>query len=188
MPEVRKFWGKHFLYYRSDIRKIWHFWIPNNCHCVHSVEKTFKSVKNITEEKSYPCNRPWRPLALWDVEAPTFSRHSAHRWRWGCQPYAPAALCPQEDSWHLFLLEAESTPGHSAAGMIRSIEKSNDLIGNLTRDLPTCSIVIQTTTLPRGPPWSSMRWYNGRIYKTTLEESTCYENWNDFHERRYYTD
>jgi hypothetical protein len=29
-----------------------------------------------------------------------FSRQSAHRWRYGCQPYAPAAL-----------LEAESTPG-----------------------------------------------------------------------------
>jgi hypothetical protein len=26
---------------------------------------------------SYPCNRMWRP-----VEAPTFSRQSAHRWRW----------------------------------------------------------------------------------------------------------
>jgi hypothetical protein len=31
---------------------------------------------------------------LWDIEAPTFSRQSAHRWRWGCQPYAPAALYP----------------------------------------------------------------------------------------------
>jgi hypothetical protein len=30
---------------------------------------------------SYPCNRPWRPIGLWDVEAPTFSRKSAHRWR-----------------------------------------------------------------------------------------------------------
>jgi hypothetical protein len=36
---------------------------------------------------------------LWDVEAPTFSRQSGHRWRWGCQPYAPAVLHPQEDSW-----------------------------------------------------------------------------------------
>jgi hypothetical protein len=27
------------------------------------------------------CNRPWRPIGLWDVEAPTFSRQSAHRWR-----------------------------------------------------------------------------------------------------------
>jgi hypothetical protein len=43
--------------------------------------------------KSYPCNRPWRPIGLWDVEAPTHSRQSAHRWRKG-QPYAPAALYP----------------------------------------------------------------------------------------------
>jgi hypothetical protein len=41
---------------------------------------------------SYPCNRLWRPIGLWDVEAPTFSRHSAHRWRWGCQPYVPCRL------------------------------------------------------------------------------------------------
>jgi hypothetical protein len=26
--------------------------------------------------------------------APTLSRQSAHRWRWGCQPYAPAVLYP----------------------------------------------------------------------------------------------
>jgi hypothetical protein len=56
-----------------------------------------------------PCNRPWRPIGLLDVEAPTFSRQSAHRWRWGCQSYAPASLYPQEDPWFSFLLEAEST-------------------------------------------------------------------------------
>jgi hypothetical protein len=39
--------------------------------------------------------------------------------------------------------------GHSAAGKIRSIEKSNDLIGIRTCDLPACSIVPQSTTLPR---------------------------------------
>jgi hypothetical protein len=32
--------------------------------------------------KNYPCNRPWRPIGLWDVEAATVSRPSAHRWRW----------------------------------------------------------------------------------------------------------
>jgi hypothetical protein len=32
-------------------------------------------------------------------------------------------------------------------GMIRSIEKSNDLIGNQTRDLPGCSTVPQATRL-----------------------------------------
>jgi hypothetical protein len=43
-----------------------------------------------------------------------------------------------------FLLEAESTPPraiHSAVGRIRSLEKSKDLIGKRTRDLPACSIV-----------------------------------------------
>jgi hypothetical protein len=34
---------------------------------------------------------------------------------------------------------------------MRSIEKSNDLIGNRTRALPACSIVPQRTTLPRAP-------------------------------------
>jgi hypothetical protein len=35
------------------------------------------------------------------------------------------------------------------SGRIRSIEKSNDLIGNRTLDLPACSIVPRPTTLPR---------------------------------------
>jgi hypothetical protein len=34
-----------------------------------------------------------------------------HRWRWARQPYVPAALYPQQDTWYLFLLEAESTRG-----------------------------------------------------------------------------
>jgi hypothetical protein len=37
--------------------------------------------------------------------------HLAHRWQQGCQSYAPVAFYPHEDSWHSFLLEAESTPG-----------------------------------------------------------------------------
>jgi hypothetical protein len=46
-------------------------------------------------------------------KAATFSRQSAHKWRWGCKPYAPTTLYPQ---------------GHIVAGKIRSIEKSNDVI------------------------------------------------------------
>jgi hypothetical protein len=46
---------------------------------------------------------------LWTL-APTFSRQSAHRWQWGCQPYAQNTLYLQEDSWYSFLLEAELTP------------------------------------------------------------------------------
>jgi hypothetical protein len=39
---------------------------------------------------------------LWDVKAPTFSRQSAHRWQWSCQPHAKATLYPQEDSWYKY--------------------------------------------------------------------------------------
>jgi hypothetical protein len=64
-----------------------------------TIYKTGKKKKT----KSYPCNRSCGPLELWDVEAPTFARQSARRWRWGCQPYASAALYPLEDSWYSFL-------------------------------------------------------------------------------------
>jgi hypothetical protein len=44
-----------------------------------------------------------------------------------------------------------SPQGHSVAGRIRSIEKSNDLTRTQTHDLPSCSIVPQPTTLPHAP-------------------------------------
>jgi hypothetical protein len=47
---------------------------------------------------------------LSDVENPTFSTQSTHRWGRCCQPYAPAALYPKEDSVYSFLLEAEPNP------------------------------------------------------------------------------
>jgi hypothetical protein len=47
---------------------------------------------------------------------------------------------------HFFHMLSQSQ-GHSAAGRFRSIEKSSDLVGNRTHDLPACSIVPQPTTL-----------------------------------------
>jgi chorismate synthase len=41
--------------------------------------------------------------------------------------------------------------GHIAAGRIMSMKKSNDTIGNRTRDLPTCSALPQPTALLRAP-------------------------------------
>jgi hypothetical protein len=58
---------------------------------------------------------------------------------------------PKENSWYSFLLEADSTPGRNAAKRIRSIENSNDLFGNRTRDLPARIIVPQPSTLPQAP-------------------------------------
>jgi hypothetical protein len=44
---------------------------------------------------------------------------------------------------------------HSAAGRIRSTEKSND-IGNRNRDFPADSIMPQPTTIPRTPVYMSV--------------------------------
>jgi hypothetical protein len=49
-----------------------------------------------TRLSSYSRNRLWRPIGLWDVKDPILSRRSVHRWRHGCQPYAPAALYSSE--------------------------------------------------------------------------------------------
>jgi hypothetical protein len=54
---------------------------------------------------------------------------------------------PKEDSWYSFLLEDRL----SAAGKMRSIEQSNDLIGNRTRDLLVGTVVPLPTTQPRAP-------------------------------------
>jgi hypothetical protein len=77
-------------------------------------------VRNQQNDSRYPCKSPWRPIGLWDGEAPTFSRQSDHRWRWGCQPYAPAALYPQEDFWYSFPLEA--ILGLGALGQLKKFQ------------------------------------------------------------------
>jgi hypothetical protein len=62
--------------------------------------------------KSYPCNRPWRPIWLWDVEAPIFCLDS--RLTDGSEVVSLTRrppFTPQEDSWYSLLSEAESTPG-----------------------------------------------------------------------------
>jgi hypothetical protein len=87
-----------------------------------------------------------RPVGFWDVEAPTFSRQSAHRlWR-GCQPYAPA---------------------DRLTGWVR-LEKSNELIGNQTRDLPASSIVPQPTALLHVPRSTAAEKIFAKIYVRTF--------------------
>jgi hypothetical protein len=97
--------------------------------CVHIILfRTLLALWDVSErEHSCLLSQTGKALPVTDRAAhrvvrrrgSTFSRQSAHRWRWGCQPYAPAALYPQEYSWHSFLLMAESSPpGHSEAGRI----------------------------------------------------------------------
>jgi hypothetical protein len=80
------------------------------------------------------------------VEAPTFFSQTAVRLS------ASGAGRPSPLGRYLVLISLSGSVdphGHSAAGRIWSIEKSNDLIGNLTRGLPACSTVSQPTTLWR---------------------------------------
>jgi hypothetical protein len=67
--------------------------------------KSSTSVVN-TWKESFTFNRPWGLTGLWDVEVATFSRQSAHKWRWGCQPYEPAAIYPSGRSLVLFSVKS----------------------------------------------------------------------------------
>jgi hypothetical protein len=94
------------------------------------------SIKNINSNLRFKIiklslYRPWRPIGLRNVEAPTFSRQS---------PPPPAA---REETWYSFLSDADWRPqSHSAAGKVMSIENCNDLIRNRTSDFPGCSIFL----------------------------------------------
>jgi hypothetical protein len=68
----------------------------------------------------------------------------------GSQPYAPAALYPQEYSWYSFLLEAVNPTATVQLEGLGKLKKSND-IEIWTRDPPAYSIVPQPTTLPCVP-------------------------------------
>jgi hypothetical protein len=82
-------------------------------------------------------------MGLGEFEALTFSRQSAHRWRLGCHPDSSAAFTSQEDTWYSCLLEAKLTPGPLCGWKDYVIWKSDDFIGNRTRDLPAFSIAPQ---------------------------------------------
>jgi hypothetical protein len=97
-----------------------------------------------TDERSsnttIPVNKPWSPTGLWDVEAPTFSSQSAHRWRWGYSLARRPPFTPTKIPGTHFCQRLSRPQGHIAAGRVKSTEKSNGLIVNRTRDLPACSI------------------------------------------------
>jgi hypothetical protein len=75
--------------------------------------------------KSYPCNRPWRPIGSWDVEAPTFSLDN--RITDGGEVVSlmrqPLFTPKKIPGTHLYY-RLSQPQGHSVAGRIRWIEKN----------------------------------------------------------------
>jgi hypothetical protein len=49
--------------------------------CFKTPSQQHLTYQHIEYKLSYPCNRPWRPIGLWDVEGLTLSRQSAQRWQ-----------------------------------------------------------------------------------------------------------
>jgi hypothetical protein len=68
---LKSFGAFHFASHKIE-KKVWHFLLPA------------KQIKKL----SYPCIRPWSPIGLRDVEAPT-KIGSQIAVRLSCQPYAP---------------------------------------------------------------------------------------------------
>jgi hypothetical protein len=62
--------------------------------CVIQPEIHRGADKSLVKIKISLLHRPWRPLGLREVEAPTLLRQTANRWRECYQPHAPAALYP----------------------------------------------------------------------------------------------
>jgi hypothetical protein len=89
---------------------------------------------------------------LWHVEAPTFSRQSAHKWRWAAVRMsalrAGRPLHPRKiPGTHFCWVDPRAMVRLERLGKLKKCTSS----GTRTGDLPACSIMPQPTTLPLAP-------------------------------------
>jgi hypothetical protein len=82
-------------------------------------------------------------------ETSRLSRFLDNKFTDGGEVVSRPPFAPRKIPGTHFCYRLSEPQGHSAAGRIRSTEKSNILIGNRNRGLPACSIVPQLTTLSR---------------------------------------
>jgi hypothetical protein len=74
---------------------------------------------------------PWRPIGLWDIENLTLYRHSAHRWRRGCHPYAPTTLYSPETLFFYFCYRPSKPQGLEWPEGLGKFKNSPHLVSNL---------------------------------------------------------
>jgi hypothetical protein len=96
-------WFYNCLAVCGDVNCVISMWIVENCNVsYYAVPRMQSKVFPVQAVEALRVARSWGSHIF---------RHSAHRWRQGCQLHSPAAFYPQEDSWYTFRLEPESTPG-----------------------------------------------------------------------------
>ena len=86
----------------------------------------------------------YRPIGIQEVETPRIYRQPGHKGGKVVSPThrPPLVFTPRKDPWYSFVLEAESTPGPSAEGRIKSIKNPYDPTGNRNRDIPAYSVFL----------------------------------------------
>jgi hypothetical protein len=112
--------------------------------------------ENVTVKVKLSLFRPWGPLGLREVDAPTFLDIPFTDGGKVVSPTRLPLFYFQEDSWYSFFVRGWVDP----RAIVRLEElgklKKSTLFGIRTGDLPACSIVTQPTALPRAPKFYSM--------------------------------